>query len=296
MGGTTWSAASYQASAQTKQNYTQAQAMPSRTIDPEMDPKGVVLREARDSDAHPNSVAIIVALDVTGSMGAVPEQLIKGKLTEIMETVIAHGIPDPQIMFVAVGDHYTDNFPFQIGQFESGDVELEKWLTKICNEGKGGGNGGESYGLTWFFAGQHTSIDCFEKRGQKGFLFTIGDEDVHPVMQAQALKTIFGKGESEVKASDALSAAQRQYHVFHICVNQCYEPAHLRHMLGERMLEIGDPELVAEVIGSTVAVVNGADITKVVSGFSSSVAGKVTTALANVKAEVATTGSRSSTL
>jgi hypothetical protein len=32
-----------------------------------LDPKGVV-RESRDSDAHPESLAIAIALDITGSM------------------------------------------------------------------------------------------------------------------------------------------------------------------------------------------------------------------------------------
>lgn len=287
MGGTTWSSSAYQASAQTKQSQTRQQVM-NNDLSPEMDPKNIKLREARDSAAHPESVPIIVALDITGSMGEVPEQLIKGKLKDVMDTCIAHGIEHPQIMFLAVGDHYTDSAPFQISQFESGNIELEKWLSLIYPEGGGGGNGGESYALSWFFAGFHTSTDHFEKRGKKGFLFTIGDEDVHPIIQAKAFQTIFGSGESDLRAEDLLTTAQRMYNVFHINIDHGYRLSHLKDLLGERLLTINDPDVVAELIGSTVAVVNGADITKVTSGFDAATANKVTMALASVKSDVAT--------
>ena len=40
-----------------------------------LDPKGVALRESRDSTEHPESLAIAVLFDVTGSMGGVPRRL-----------------------------------------------------------------------------------------------------------------------------------------------------------------------------------------------------------------------------
>lgn len=38
------------------------------------------IRECRDSEEHPESLPIIIALDVTGSMGMVPHSLITGGL------------------------------------------------------------------------------------------------------------------------------------------------------------------------------------------------------------------------
>ena len=45
----------------------------SRSVKPEFDPKGIPMRESRDSDDHPNSNAIIIGLDVTGSMSDILE-------------------------------------------------------------------------------------------------------------------------------------------------------------------------------------------------------------------------------
>ena len=36
-----------------------------------LDPRGLVVRESRDSDEHPDSNAVVISLDVTGSMDRV---------------------------------------------------------------------------------------------------------------------------------------------------------------------------------------------------------------------------------
>ena len=47
-----------------------------RSIKNEMDPKNTI-RECCDSTEHPETVPIIIALDVTGSMGRVPDAFIR---------------------------------------------------------------------------------------------------------------------------------------------------------------------------------------------------------------------------
>jgi len=188
-----------------------------RNINVEMSPVDMTFRESRDSDEHPNSVAIILALDVTGSMGGIPHSLVKDGFPTIMDGIIKADVPDPQVLFLGIGDHETDNAPLQVGQFESSDLLLDKWLTNIYLEGGGGANAGESYLLAWYLAAYHTEIDCHEKRGQKGFLFTIGDEPTLTTLNSYALTRIMGEGQYEDFSAEALlEKAREKYHVYHI--------------------------------------------------------------------------------
>lgn len=190
----------------------------NRSVNNAMSPYGVDVRESRDSDEHPESLAVIIALDVTGSMGSIPHYLIKNGLPDIMGNIIQRGIKDPQVMFLAIGDHECDSAPLQISQFESSDELLDHWLEQVWLEGGGGGNNGESYFLSWYFAAKHTSIDCFEKRNQKGFLFTIGDEPVLKTMPGRLLKDIIGSGQfdNEINTISYLDEAKKMYDVFHL--------------------------------------------------------------------------------
>ena len=192
-----------------------------RTINSAMNPNGLDIRESRDSDEHPNSVAVILGLDVTGSMGSIPHFLVKEGLPHIMQTIIDKGIKDPQLLFLGIGDHECDDAPLQVGQFESNDGLLDHWLTTVFIEGGGGGNQGESYHLAWYLAGYHTSIDCFEKRNKKGFLFTIGDEPDLKDIPKHALERIMGPGKQTGFSNvELLDKAREMYHVYHLHLRQ----------------------------------------------------------------------------
>ena len=86
-------------------------------------------------------------------------------------------------MAMAIGDAECDRAPLQVTQFEA-DIRLADQLRELWIEGGGGGNRGESYHLPWAFAAMRTSTDCFERRGRKGYLFTIGDEPILPGISA----------------------------------------------------------------------------------------------------------------
>lgn len=193
----------------------------SKNINSAMDPYGLVVRESRDSAEHPNSFPIIIALDVTGSMGSIPAFLVKEGLPNIMKTVIDSGIADPQVLFLGIGDHECDRAPLQVGQFESSDELLDHWLTKVYLEGGGGGNDGESYLLAWSIGGRYTSIDSFEKRGKKGVLITIGDEKTLKRLPINSQKKIYGDGQySEETAAELLDKASEKYNCYHLHICQ----------------------------------------------------------------------------
>lgn len=217
-----------------------------REINRAMNPHGVKLREARDSEEHPESVAIILGLDVTGSMGSIPHHLVREGLPKIMGRIIQSGTKDPQLMFLALGDHEYDRSPLQVGQFESSDDLLDKWLTNVYLEGGGGGNTGESYLLAWYFAAFHTSIDCFEKRKKKGFLFTIGDEPTLPDIPANDLRLIMGDGQyASYHAATLLDKARESYHVYHLHIKQTYAGSMQETMDGWQQL-LGDHLIILE--------------------------------------------------
>ena len=102
-----------------------------------------VIREARDSEEHPNSFPIIIGLDVTGSMGYIPKELIKNGFPEMMKKIMDEGVEHAQVCFMGIGDEECDSAPIQMGQFETSDELCEKWLKAIYLEGGGGGNDGE---------------------------------------------------------------------------------------------------------------------------------------------------------
>lgn len=250
MGAGSYSMKSRKLRSQSKgyQTKTAEQIFTSRGLDPEMDPNGVTLRESRDSDEHPLSVPIILGLDVTASMGRVPHMMIKNGLPKLMSTIIEHGEPDPQLLFMGIGDHLVDSAPLQIGQFESSDELLDYWLEKVWLEGGGGGNGGESYMLAWMFAAHFTKHDAMEKRGEKGFLFTVGDEPLHSRIDSRYLKDIMGNPVSEgaVDSTTFLKKAQELYHVYHFCITEThvYKTNELlegwRQTLGNNVIAIED--------------------------------------------------------
>jgi len=237
---------------------SKAEIFKSRKMCESMIPTGVQLRESRDSEEHPNSVPIILGLDVTGSMLTVPHFLVKEGLPKLMEKVMEAGVKDPQILFLAIGDHFNDNAPLQIGQFESSDELLDKWLTDTYLEGRGGNNNGESYLLAWYFAGLHTQHDAMDKRGEKGLLITIGDEPTHKNISHESLVSIMGEAEGDCTAEQLLEKAREKYHVYHLHMT-CTRVGSFKEtqdgwkdMLGDNVKFVSNQEDVAMTIAELV--------------------------------------------
>jgi len=223
----------------------------------DMTSKGIVLRESCDSEAHPNTVPIQLYLDVTGSMGHIPHEMIKDGLPTLVGTLIQNGVEDPALMFGAIGDHECDGDPLQVAQFESGDSELDMWLTRTYLEGGGGGNNGESYLLAWYFAAFHTRTDAWDKRKQKGFVFTIGDEPNLKSLPMSAVKSIMGDaahGQATYSAEELLAAAQEKNHVYHIYLEhghrRCDES--WKQNLGKNLIIVEDYKTISKVISDII--------------------------------------------
>ncbi len=244
----------------------------NRKICESMIPTGVKIRESRDSDEHPNSVPIIIGLDVTGSMLTVPHFLVKDGLPKLMEKIMEAGVPDPQLLFLAIGDHKNDSAPLQIGQFESNDELLDKWLTSTFLEGRGGNNGGESYLLAWYFAAFHTSHDAMDKRGQKGIMITIGDEPTHNTLDLGSIKKIMGESEADFTADELLRLAQEKYEVYHLHITETRVGSFKetqdgwKNLLGDNAILVNKKEDVAAIISDIVIKNTGSSTTPIKDG------------------------------
>lgn len=261
MGYGSWNSVAYSSNACNNSYSTRSRSeiFTQRDINPEMDltKSATHIRESRDSEEHPNSVPIIIALDETGSMGSVPEILIKDYFPKLMDSVIdSCGIKDPQIMFMGIGDHECDDCPCQVGQFEPETLTLDATLKKIYLEGRGGGNKGESYLLAWLIAANHTDIDSFNKRNQKGYLFTIGDEPTLPRISANVLKSLTGiKYEKDYTWQEAYEAACEKYNVYHIHINHGSD-WHGKEVEKQMKEFLGDHFLVCKKEGIVETIVN----------------------------------------
>lgn len=268
---------------------TRAEIFTANKMHEDMNPLGVKMREARDSDVNPESTAIIVGVDVTGSMGSLAEILVKEDIHTLFDEILERKpVTDPQIMAMAIGDVDFDSGPLQVGQFESNIVAME-WLEKIFLEGGGGYNDHESYDMPAYFAANHTSIDCWEKRRKKGYLFTMGDEPPPEFTLRHAVKKFIGDDiQANIPYADVIEAASRMYHVFHLIIAQgsharSYGPETIRQQwneyLGQRALILEDTRGLAEVIVSAIEVTEGRDKEEVIKSWSGDTSMTVATAI-----------------
>lgn len=232
--------------------------------DPTLDPKGVRMRESRDSDEHPNSMPIAVLFDVTGSMGEVP-QIMQGQLSRLHGLIQRKGyVKNPQILFGAIGDADTDFVPLQVGQFES-DNRMDEQLRTIFLEGNGGGQKSESYELAAYFMARHTATDAWEKRGRKGYLFIVGDELNKPRLKAAHIRSIIGdEVHEDLDVASIYRELEQRWEVFFILPRRTsyYDDeqvnAHWRSILGERFFKLEDPAAVCDLIGVTIGLLEDA--------------------------------------
>ncbi|WP_214402514.1 hypothetical protein [Pseudonocardia lacus] len=228
-----------------------------------LDPKGVVVRESRDTDEHPLSTPIAVLFDVTGSMGGVP-RVLQTKLPQLLGLLTRKGYAtDPQILFGAVGDATCDRVPLQVGQFES-DNRMDDDLARIVLEGGGGGQRTESYELAMYFMARHTELDSVVRRGRRGYLFLIGDEMPYATVKPKEVERFIGDELPEAIAVEAVIAElQRSYDVY------CIIPTaagwggdqeilgHWKRLLGQHVIALDDLDAVCETIALTVGLGEG---------------------------------------
>jgi hypothetical protein len=237
-------------------------------VHPAMDLRNKLVREARDNADNPFSFPIAVIFDVTGSMRDIPDFLQK-ELGKLMGFVLGEGIVEyPQILFGAVGDAFCDSAPIQMGEFEADDALVEKCLSQIYLEGGGGGTHEESYDLALYHFAKHVKTDAWEKRGVKGALFLIGDENFYTEVSADAVKRVMGEEiGQDVSTAQIAEELQRRWNVFLIRPGGTYhfddmsiEGAWRKLLPPQHVIRCPDKQQIVPTIAMTVGAIAGRDL------------------------------------
>lgn len=199
-------------------SYSNQDMFKARNIDSALDPKNVI-RECCDTEEHPNTIPVILALDVTGSMGEAAVEVAK-KLNVIM-TKLYEKVTDVEFLIMGIGDLACDRCPIQASQFES-DIRIAEQLDKIYFEFGGGGNSYESYTAAWYFGSRHTKLDCLN-RGRKGIIITMGDEQLNPYLPLKGYRSglIEATGDNlqaDVETKDLYNEASQKFNIYHLDV------------------------------------------------------------------------------
>ncbi len=268
----------------------------------DMEPKGLKFREAFDNAANPNSTPIIIGLDVTGSMGDIPEYMIKEGLGVLFTSILDRNpVTNPQILLAGIGDVDCDRAPVQIGQFEA-DNGITQWLEKMYLEGGGGGNGKESYEMMYYFAAYHTKCDASIKRNQKGFIFTIGDDNPNSIIDRKHVEKVFGyKPEADIPFIDLMTKVRQSWIPYHIIPTRTSNlfggssaygqmKKNWSQYLGENVVELDDYTKLSELITSLLEMHAGKTAAQVTQSWSGSTAVTIGNALNGLTTQQASKG------
>lgn len=230
MGAGSWNEASYRdysvsagKSYCAKTRKVSGQVFTQNHIDKSLDPKLFNIRECVNSEEHPNTIPIILALDVTGSMGASCQECAES--LNVIMTNLYKKYKDIEFCVMGIGDLAYDEAPIQMSQFES-DVRIAEALDKIYMEHGGGGNAYESYTAAWYMGLKRTALDAFDKQCRKGIIITMGDEPLNPYLPKDELnESVNGTEQGNVETPELYRVASEKFDIFHIAVDDsrnCY--------------------------------------------------------------------------
>lgn len=234
----------------------------NKTCNPKLNPKFIGTRECFDSEEHPNTTPIVVGLDVTGSMGYLAVEVATGALNDLIMKLYSTGsVTDPALMCAAYGD-YEDNFPLQVTQFES-DIRIAEQLLEIYFENCGSGDVVPT--LLWEFLARHTNIDAIKKRGEKGFVFTIGDAaEIRKGNMSEVIEKYIGDKTQKIDRVGILNEVSQTFNVFHIMIDGGIHDNY--DFLTGHKISIPRSDIIAlsEIIISTIQLQKGEELNKVI--------------------------------
>ena len=231
-----------------------------------LDPHGLLFRESRDSENHPESVPVVLILDETGSMGNVIKQIQKS-IRSIMKLLVSKGyLPHPHIMVIAIGDALNhEKAPLQVSQFESDD-KIEQCIDDIFIEMGGGPGMRESYQNAAYVVAYKTRTDHWDKRGQKGYVFFFGDEINHQFRKEEVISLIGTDDERNLPSTlplrDLYDMVKERYHTFFVLPKRANNGGssevinHWKVLLGDQaVLQLDDENAAGEFVAAQIGLI-----------------------------------------
>ena len=232
-------------------------------LDPMLDPKYRGYRESLRVGVYPKARPIMVALDETGSMGHIPHFLATDAHRGLPGMVkgLYPFVADPQICFLGIGDaRCQEDAPIQLGHFEGEGHKMDEWLTKLYLENGGGGNGGESYELGLYAGARCVRADAF-RDGDRGYHFTVGDDNLFSEVRAIDIQERFGvRIEDDIATEAIMAELVANWHPFFICPDPGragHHEANWRRYFGDHVIIAHSHEDIAVLLCGVVGLTEG---------------------------------------
>lgn len=259
------------------------EAQVQKKVHPSLDPARINKKpfgklESRDSEEHPESNAVLLCFDVTGSNyeNAVIAQQKLGGLMDMLSKYMV----DPQLAIAANDDFKAGQRErcVQISDFES-DNRVDNHIKNTILVRDGGGNNGESYDLLLYAAARKTVLDCVEKRNKKGYLFFYADEPFMDEVDKDEVAYVYGDTlERSIPIKKMIEEAEKLYEIYVIWPENGYIEARdqYKKLFGkERVLTLQDPSMICELVGSVIGIneekiADAASLTKDLESFGTS--------------------------
>lgn len=235
-------------------NYVTGQKYEARRLDESLNPRNFTVRECVNTDEHPNTVPVILALDVTGSMGSACAETAAA-IGKIVSNLFER-FKDVEFCIMGIGDLAYDIAPIQMSQFES-DIRIAEALDKVYMEHGGGGNAYESYTAAWYMGLYRTKLDCYDKQGRKGVIITMGDEPLNPYLPMEGLKEALNENfQANIETEALYEEARKKFDIFHIAIddNNCMYRYHERGIKDTWEKLLGDRFKVSTINGLSGAI------------------------------------------
>eukprot|EP01062_Namystynia_karyoxenos_P023138 TRINITY_DN188_c2_g1_i1.p1 TRINITY_DN188_c2_g1~~TRINITY_DN188_c2_g1_i1.p1 ORF type:complete len:422 (+),score=162.43 TRINITY_DN188_c2_g1_i1:80-1267(+) len=218
--------------------------------------------QGRQVAAPAGSDPIVIAVDVTGSMGDW-SKVMYDKLPMFFGQLLMQGyLSRPAISFAGVGDAFTDTAPLQVGEFAEGSA-IDQTVTKLFLEGQGGGQNHESYELTAYFYARRCMLDL--PAGKKGWFFFTGDEGFYPKVRKDQVAKFVGENESaDLDSAQIFRELRQNFHVFllhkaffDVETNERLVAMWKEELGASRVLEVPEAKAVVDVMLGAIAIVGG---------------------------------------